>query len=139
MGFAGGEVLFVRRAWWQRLVEGHSVSAGGEGRVGDTQAAGAMPTLRRPAPTYIRWCGLCSLSCWCEEEDCPKRECGGLAGLWHLALHSVAGRALALSVGWVDKMRAIGGKVVLVAVFGVTRCSIPPRDDGEWASLLRGI
>ena len=71
MGFAGREVLLVRRVWCQRLVEGHSVSAGGEGRVGDTQEAGAMPIIGGPAPTYIRWCGLWSLSCRCEEGDFP--------------------------------------------------------------------
>ena len=71
MRFAGGEVLLVRHAWWQRLVEGHSVSAGGEGRVGDTRAAGAMPTLGGPAPTFIRWCGFWPLARRCEEGDCP--------------------------------------------------------------------
>ena len=98
MGFAGGEVLLVRRAWWQRLVEGHSVSAGGEGRVGDTQAADAMPTLGRPAPTYIRWCGLWPLSCQCEEGSVQGGSAEVLldiglwpstqsqAGLWHYPL-----------------------------------------------------
>ena len=36
------------------LVDGYSVFAGGEGRVGDTRTAGAIHTLGGPAPTCIR-------------------------------------------------------------------------------------
>ena len=67
MGFDGGEVLLVRacvvaeaRAAGGRglFLDGRSLCAGGEGSVGNTGAAGVMPTLGGPAPTCTSWCGL---------------------------------------------------------------------------------